>query len=66
MAKKRPTPLLTHTEILCMAIRCCEHAIATWDDRGISPEHRDFMTAEIREKLEILKELYRIETGTEY
>ena len=67
MAKKRPTPLLTHTAILCLALRCCERDIRDVETKWYaSPETVEITTQEPRERLEILKELYRIETGTEY
>jgi len=66
MAKTRPTPLLTHPAIRCLALRCCERDIRDVENLYESQEAREIMTQEPRERLEILKELYRIETGTEY
>ena len=70
MAKKI-TPVITHTEILSRAIRSIEADLADWDTKGdgIPQAQRDAMlaaaTKELREKLEALKLLYRIETGAD-
>ena len=69
MAKKN-TPLITHTEILCLAIRNLEQELKTKTQyyEGI-PECQTFLEAALKEltpKLEALKEMYRIETGTDY
>lgn len=71
MAKKT-TPIITHTEIYARAIRTIEAEIDEWRRRcaGFPQEERDAMftasTAELQIKLAALKEMYRIETGTEY
>lgn len=70
MARKNPTPIITQTEILCYAIRYLQ---ATINDKmayldGI-PGSEAFLEAFLAQhtpKLEALKELYRIETGTDY
>ena len=70
MAKKTTT-IITHTEILSRAIRSIEADIADWHKKceGLPLAQKDAMeataTKELREKLEILKTLYRIETGSE-
>ena len=70
MAKKT-TIIITHTEILSRAIRSVEEDIADWHKKceGLPLAQKDAMeeaaTKELREKLEILKTLYRIETGSE-
>lgn len=68
MAKKKELPgTLTHTEILCLAIRCCEHDIHVWEsDPLYHPEYVKTVTEPCKKKLEALRTLYRLETGTEY
>ena len=67
---KKVTPIITHTEILSRAIRSIEADIADWHKKceGIPQEQKDAMfemsTKELREKLDVLKGLYCIETGT--
>jgi len=68
MAKKNVH--LTHTEILCLAIRQLEHDAEDIHQKlvGIS-WCEDVMRGEIQEKrkkIDILKEMYRLETGTDY
>lgn len=67
MAKK-PTPIITHTEILCRAIRNIEDEIRNQQNHmGGIPECESILHAFVEEhttKLEALKEMYRIETGT--
>lgn len=70
MAKKT-TAIITHTEILSRAIRSIEADIADWRTKceDLPQAQKDAMfataTKELREKLETLKTLYRIETGAE-
>ena len=71
MAKKT-TPIITHTEILVRAIHSIEAEIAEWRTKceGVPQEQLEAMfsiaTAELRNKLDALKQLYLIETGTDY
>lgn len=68
MAKKKELPdTLTHTQILCLAIRCCEEDIRKYE-AAYSGNHEavDLMTQDIRRKLNHLLTLYKLETGTEY
>ena len=76
MAKKTE-PILTHTEILCFAIRHLENEIEDIKHKGENiakrtgnKEMADGITNALIEpltpKLEALKEMYRIETGTDY
>lgn len=64
-------PIITHTEILSRAIRSIEADISDWHQKceALPQAQKDAMeaaaTKELREKLEILKTLYRIETGAE-
>lgn len=74
MAKNEP--ILTHTEILCLAIRSLESEIEDIKRKGENLGHRinketaDGITKTLMEpltpKLEALKQMYRIETGTDY
>ena len=75
MAKKEP--ILTHTEILCFAIRHLESEIKDIEVRGETLAERtgnkemaDGIVAALSEpltpKLAALLEMYRIETGSEY
>ena len=68
MAKKRPEPIITHTEIYALAIRTIDEDIKTWRQRceGLPEEYFDRATEQLRAKRDVVKELYRIETGTEY
>lgn len=67
---RRQTPIITHTEILSRAIRSIDQEIGTWRDRceGIPDGERMLAdaTADLSVKLDALKEMYRIETGTDY
>lgn len=71
MAKKA-NPIITHTEIIGRAIGSIEAEIADWRQKSNgNPEvfmtgMFEIATAELREKLDALKTLYRIETGTNY
>lgn len=64
------TPIITHTEILCRAIRNIESEIRNQEEyMGGITECEAMLSAYISErtpKLEALKEMYRIETGTDY
>lgn len=75
MAKNEP--IITHTEILCLAIQRLQNDIEDIKRRGESlagktgnKEMADEIVAQLiapmTPKLEALKELYRIETGTNF
>ena len=70
MAKKT-TPIITHTEIISRAISSIEAEIADWRKKceGFPQDQKDAMvtmaTQELRAKLDALKTLYRIETGSD-
>lgn len=76
--KKAPTekPWISHTEILCLAIQAVAHKLHEYDemvdkcDNAVAAEMasdlRDSHAAIYAPKLEALKELYRIETGTDF
>jgi hypothetical protein len=67
---KKNTPIITHTEILCLAIRCLQKEIndmtAYLEGIESKEEYLTFFLAERTPKLDAMKELYRIETGSEY
>ena len=67
---KKPTPVITHVEVLCRAIRSIEDEIRNQEEAlGEIPECKDMLATYIGErepKLVALKEMYRIETGTDY
>ena len=75
--QKKPEPVITHTEILCFAIRHLESEIKDIEVRGETLAERtgnkemaDGIVAALSEpllpKMAALKEMYRIETGTDY
>ena len=69
-------PVITHTEIICLAIQSLSRKIHESDERvdlcdnitsrEIAAEIRDMEQAILKPKLEALKEMYRIETGTNF
>ena len=72
MAKKA-TPIITQTEILSRAISSIKAEIEEWQERTkifrderLAESYVDAGTKELREKLDALKTLYRIETGIDY
>lgn len=71
MAKK-PEPILTHTEILCRAIRNIEDEIKSMEKKienlpiAQAEDFRSVCIEPLLPKLEALKQMYRIETGTDY
>jgi len=74
MAKKN-TPIITHTEILCYAIRQIEAEIAGWKGKieNAPAEYREMVEQMVQTnidrllpKLDALKGLYRVETGEPY
>ena len=71
MAKKT-TPIITHTEILNRAIRSIEVEIDDWYEKceGLPQDQKESMVAmateDLRAKLDALKTMYRIETGTDF
>lgn len=75
MAKKN-TPIISHTEILCLAIQAAARKINEYDDmvnKCVTAEEREFAefardhnAAIWGPKLAALKELYKIETGKEF
>ena len=78
MAKKN-TPIITHAEILVRAIRSFQEEIeelqrkpsylgpgADEEFTAMTMEMVGSLTAPLLQKLDALKDMYRIETGTEY
>lgn len=77
MPKKTPRPVITHTEILCHAIRDIEAHIAQWHESFASLPEADLSIMSAAERtrevcareigqLDALKQMYLFETGTEY
>ena len=68
MARKNATPVLTHTEILCLAIRAIDADIGRWRERceGLPEDVFERSVADLLAKRSALKDLYHVETGTEY
>ena len=69
---KKTTPIITHTEILCYAIRHIAAEIEDWQKRSIQTSSTEIAelvaerVAYLNPKLDALKEMYRFETGCEY
>ena len=69
---KKSIPVITYAEILTRAVRTVEAEIEEWHVKcECFPEDQvEAMfakaTAELREKLDALKTLYRIEIGTDF
>lgn len=72
MAKKTTKPIITHTEILALAIRSIEGdieerlALCEGLPEDIQAEMLNKSTVELRAKMEALKTLYSIETGADF
>lgn len=69
--EKNQTTTVTYKEIICLAIKCIDHEIDDYEERAKGKgTEAEALVAEItkplREKLEVLKSLYHIETGVEY
>ena len=72
----REKPVITHVEIICLAIQALSRKIHESDERvdlcdnitsrEIAAEMRDAEQAILKPKMEALKEMYRIETGTNF
>lgn len=71
MAKRTP-PIITQAEIISRAIISIESEIEEWNNKcaTLPQAQRDTMfeaaTVELRAKLDTLKILYQIETGTDF
>ena len=72
----REKPVITHVEVICLAIQALSRKIHESDERvdlcdnitsrEIAAEMRDAEQAILKPKMEALKEMYRIETGTNF
>lgn len=69
MPKKKHTPALTHTELLCLAYRALEQDVRHWDEAfsKLPPEERNtaFVCHDQLRKMEAIRTMYLLETGTE-
>lgn len=67
---KKTGPIITHTEILSRAIASIEQEIRQMEEvMGNTPECQQMLQAYVDErtpKIEVLKRMYRYETGVEY
>ena len=73
---KDTMPIITHTEIICLAIQSLARKIHECDERvdlcdnitarEIAAEMRDREQAVLKPKMAALKEMYRFETGKEF
>ena len=73
---KDTTPIITHTEIICLAIQALALKIHECDERvdlcdniaakAVAAEMRDKELGVIKPKMAALKEMYPIETGTDF
>ena len=72
MAKKKAEPIISFTEILCLAIRSIDAEIGEWRKRfeglpaEVIEERLVICTSNLNEKRDALKTMYRIEAGTDY
>ena len=66
MANKRE-PIITFTEIICLAIRSIDSDIESWRER-VQTDFNAFheFTAPLHRKRDALKQMYRNETGVDY
>ena len=67
--KKKEEPVIRYTEILSRAARALEAEVSEWERRceGL-PNCEDMLdrsTADLKKKLEAIRTMYHIETGTE-
>lgn len=69
MPRKKPTPVLTYTELLCLAYRALEQDVRRWEVAidELPPEERHLaeICADQFRKMEAIRTLYQLETGTE-
>lgn len=67
---KKNAPVITHTEVICFAIRHLEHEVEVQEqfcrDNPAAQPMLEHTMKELGPKLEALKEMYRIETGMNY
>ena len=70
MAKNKPTPVLTYTELLTIAYTALCEQLLRWEERAedssdIKKELIRDITDPIKAKLETIRTLYLIETGVD-
>lgn len=69
MARTKNTPILTHTELLCLAYRALEQYVQYWEERleKLPPEERNLeeICSVQLSKMEAIRQMYLYETGTE-
>lgn len=73
MAKKKPTPAITYTEILVLAYRSLEREVQGWREALAQAKHAteedennvNAICAVQLRKMDAIRTLYRIETGTD-
>ena len=67
---KKNTPIITHTQTLCYAIKHLENEIDNMKKRCEGkPGGEEFIKMHLEQfgpQLDAIKEMYRIETGVEY
>jgi hypothetical protein len=69
MAKKKPTPVITHTELLCYAANWLNQDIRHWEEACADMPNGEVNAALICERqinqLNAIRQMYLLETGTE-
>lgn len=72
MAKKRPAPVITHTELLCLAYRALKEDVIRWE-KSLAITDQDELTLAMKSicadqfrKMSAIRQLYYFETGTEF
>lgn len=72
MPKKKPEPVLTHTELLCLAYRTLEQDVRHWEEalEKLPPEEKtegllSGICHDQLRKMDAIRTMYRLETGTE-
>ena len=69
MAKKKPTPAITHIELLCYAANWLSADIAHWTEACAGMPNADEQVKMICERpirqLDAIRQMYFLETGTE-
>ena len=69
MAKKKPTPAITHIELLCYAANWLNADIRKWEEACSDMPNAEEQAALICERqinqLNAIRQMYYLETGTE-
>lgn len=70
MPRKKPTPIITHTETICYAIYYLEKEVNGWReslaDLPDAEERVSIICERQLKQLDALKQMYLFETGTEF